>query len=125
MTWMCVSINKNPPEQPGASLHNQPSERTLSVSFINPLYNHKMNAIYLYILKLIAKTFTFSRVVLVGFNLELHSTLNINEKLLLCSKNFLKKEKKQQMLFFCNEFFTKPLKLLRSWQVTHHSLHSR
>lgn len=32
------------------------------------------------------KTLTFSSVVLVGFNLELHSTLNINEKLLLSSK---------------------------------------
>ena len=33
--------------------------------------------------KCITKNFTFSSVVLVGFNLELHSTWNINERLIL------------------------------------------
>lgn len=102
-TWHgCVSQQtKNLPAQLEASLHNQPSERKVSVSSINSLYS-KNEYHTLFINKCI---FTFSSVVLVGFNLELHSTCNINERLLLSSNKWSEITESPSQSFFlrsCN-----------------------
>lgn len=84
MISMCISKYKNPPAQPEASLRSQPSDKTSTVSWVNH-FVHPLKY-DLCCMVLIPQPLTFSSVVLVGFNLELHSTLNINQRLLLSTK---------------------------------------
>lgn len=106
--WTCVFTNK-----PTCTTWGKPPQSAIcgkrwSVSLIHYFYGkfviHPFN-------KRNTESLTFSSVVLVGFNLELHSTWQINERLILSST--------------VNSLQSFLLALLRWWSVTHHSLHSR
>lgn len=83
------------------------NDRLINKSFVQPYKNeyfiHLFNTCK-------TKSFTFNSVVLVGFNLELHSTWNIRVVNIEPSN--------------CKHF-SKLFGVLKWWSVTHHGLHSR